>query len=97
MKSLSPEQRRGLRMAAQVACALSFLGAGASIAHGASESPVTSAGSASADDSALERTADVLRLRPSSGGCAPSWGPPAPPEADAVLFARFLELEEAAS
>lgn len=97
MKSLSPEQRRGLRMAAQVACALSFLGAGASVARGASESPVTEVGAGSADDSALERTADVLRLRPSSGGCVPSWGPPAPPEADARLFACFLELEEAAS
>jgi hypothetical protein len=83
-------------MAAQVACALSFLGAGASVAHGANESPVTAAGSATSNDSALERTADVLRLRPSSGGCVPSWGPPAPPEADA-LFARFLELEEVAS
>lgn len=84
MTPLSNEQRRGLRIAAQVACALSLLGAGTSLARAdGAPKPADS-------DSALERTADLLRLRGTSGNCVPSWGPLAPPASNAELFERFL-------
>lgn len=84
--ALSPEQRRGLRMAAQVACALSLLGAGASLAR-AEPTPAESGAVAS---SPAERAADLLRLRSGAGNCVPSWGPAAPPAVDAALFAQLL-------
>ncbi len=80
---LSQEQRRGLRMAAQVACAVSLLAAGASLAH-------ADAPAASDSDSVLDRTADLLRVRGAKSGCVPSWGPLAPPELAPELFARFV-------
>lgn len=85
-RALSPEQRRGLRMAAQVACALSLLGAGASLARA---EPTPSEGAAHAGSPA-ERAADLLRLRSGAGNCVPTWGPAAPPAVDAALFAQFL-------
>ena len=87
MKPLSNEQRRGPRMAVQVACALSLLGAGASLAH------ADGAPSGRDSGSALDRTADILRLRGTSGGGCFSpvtWGPLAPPASDVELFARLL-------
>ncbi|MBL0197745.1 MAG: hypothetical protein IPQ09_26740 [Myxococcales bacterium] len=86
--TLSPEQRRGLRMAAQIACALSLLGAGASLARAEPADPAPD-GSAHAGSPA-ERAADALRLRSGAGNCVPSWGPAAPPSVDAALFALFL-------
>lgn len=97
MKALTPEQRRGLRMAAQVACALSLLaaGTGTSLAKG---QPATTVGEPAGDkSSSFERTADVLRIGPNSGGgCVPSWGPSAPCEVSSPLFASFVLGEEAA-
>jgi len=94
MKPLSPEQRRGLRMAAQVACALSLLAASArtSLANGTKPS----AGGAT-EGASLEHAADVLRLHGQGGGCfqPPSWGPLAPCEAHGPLFASFAATEAA--
>lgn len=91
MKALTHEQRRGLRMAAQVACALSLLaaGAGTSLAKGA-ENPA--AGAPSEEGSSLERTADVLRLQGQGSGCFQpvTWGPLAPCEANDPLFSSFV-------
>jgi hypothetical protein len=95
MKPLSPEQRRGLRMAAQVACALSLLAAGAGTSLAKGTEPST--GGAPAEGASLEHTADVLRLHGQGGGCfqPPSWGPLAPCEAQDPLFTSFLATEAA--
>ncbi len=93
MKPLSPEQRRGLRMAAQVACALSLVAAsaGTSLAGGAPSAVGANEGAS------LEHAADVLRLHGQGGGCfqPPSWGPLAPCEAHDPLFASFAASEAA--
>ncbi len=92
MPTLSPANRRGLRMAAQVACALSLLGATASLAHGEEDTPGASTiASEPSSSHPVERAAQLLRLQ-SKGNCVPTWGPPAPPAVDAELFALFLEV-----
>lgn len=77
MSSLTPSQRRGLRMAAQVACVAALVGAAAGTSRAASD---RSADPRDETLSTLERTEDVLRLRGNGGGCfqPPTWGPPAP-------------------
>ena len=97
MNPLTLEQRRGLRMAAQVACALSLLAAGAGTsaakareASGSADTPAPAVG-AGEESSTVDRTADVLRLNGQGGGCFQpvTWGPLAPCEANDPLFSRF--------
>lgn len=66
-------RRRGIRMAAQVAALGGVLAAAASTSFAGSSSDA-----AGAEPS---HVADALRIRQSKGncGCAPCWGPPAPP------------------
>lgn len=97
MKPLTLEQRRGLRMAAQVACALSLLAAGAGTsaakakeASGSADMPAADVAT-SDERSTVDRTADVLRLNGQGGGCFQpvTWGPLAPCEANDPLFSLF--------
>lgn len=94
----SEARRKGLRMAAHVAALSGVLAAAAAAgqtttAHAdvptidATDSPTTSAAS-SADG-----LADLMRVSPTAGcGCAPCWGPPAPPAMHADLLALFDEV-----
>ena len=82
----SSDRARALRMAARITCAVSLLAAGAAHARERARSPEDRV----AEGSAAERVADVLRVRGTSGGCVPSWGPPAPPELSAELLAQVL-------
>ena len=94
-------RRRGLRMAAQIALVGGILGAGTAYSR-ADELPVK--GSAESGGATATRAGDVVtasdglgdRLRMPLGGiggcgCAPCWGPPAPPPMQAELFALFEE------
>lgn len=90
MVDLTPEQRRGLRMAAQVACALSLLAAGAGTSMAKSAEP----NEGDRDVSAVERTEDALRLRGQGGGCFQpvTWGPPAPTSIDPESLASITAM-----
>src|SRR5262245_32086218 len=87
-------RRRGLRMAAQVAAITGFVAAGAAFSQAAEtpKMPLSAAGdSASAPEetsaaSSADRVADVLRVKNAGCGCAPCWGPPAPPPMRPELF-----------
>jgi len=71
--------RRGLRMAAQVAAVGGLIAASAGIVRAQDAAAQGATPSSSADAEAI---AELLRVHPSSKGgcgCAPCWGPPAPP------------------
>jgi hypothetical protein len=83
-------------MAAQVAAITGFVAAGAAFSQ-AAELPQPSAGgdstgvepsSAAADGPSMaDRVAEAVKVRNVGGcGCAPCWGPPAPPSMRAELF-----------
>jgi hypothetical protein len=97
-------RRRGLRMAAQVAAITGFVAAGAAFSQ-AAELPQPSMGSDSAGagqpmagsegSSMADRVAEAVTVRNvKSCGCAPCWGPPAPPSMRAELFGFVEEMEE---
>lgn len=99
-------RRRGLRMAAQVAAITGFVAAGAAFSH-AAEPPRAPLGAGrdvaseiGDDDDVNDNsttptevgTAEALRIRNSAScGCAPCWGPPAPPAMRPELFDLFEE------
>jgi hypothetical protein len=95
-------RRRGLRAAAQVAAITGLVAASAALGHAepARGGPSASDGSpgASAGDGSgegvVDRVTDAIRVRQSSGGCgcAPCWGPPAPPAMREELFEGDEEL-----
>jgi hypothetical protein len=84
--------RRGLRMAAQVAAvgALTLAGTGMARgtepgdAKGVAAEPNAANAEGTANVSATEQAADLLRVRPEAKGCFEpvTWGPPAPPPCD---------------
>ena len=89
---ISPAHRRGIRMAAQVAGALTLIGAAATAAH--SQTPdgaISSSDNTSTSHESAQSAAELLRLGPMSGGCVPSWGPPAPPAFDPSEMASLME------
>ncbi len=95
----SEARRKGLRMAAHVAALSGVLAAAAAAgqtttAHAdvpttadTTDNPTTTSAT-SADG-----LADLMRVSPTAGcGCAPCWGPPAPPAMHADLLALFDEV-----
>ncbi len=99
----SEARRRGLRMAAHVA-ALSGVLAAAAAASQAAEARIPGApggASAGAGDKAVEgssdgadRLGDLMRVSRAGGcGCAPCWGPPAPPAMRPELLDAFADLD----
>ena len=95
--------RKGLRMAAHVAALSSVLAAAAAASQAAEAKgpdPKAIGEAASASGDGADRIGDLLRVsRGGDCGCAPCWGPPAPPAMRAELFDAFEDLdhEEAAS
>ncbi|MFO0586998.1 MAG: hypothetical protein U0441_05655 [Polyangiaceae bacterium] len=95
--------RKGLRMAAHVAALSSVLAAAAAASQAAEAKipdPKPSEQAASGEGDGADRIGDLLRVsRGGDCGCAPCWGPPAPPPMRAELFDAFADLEgeEAAS
>src|SRR5262245_45699320 len=97
-------RRRGLRMAAQVAAITGFVAAGAAFSQAAElpqasvEGESASAGqpmTAGDGSSMADRVAEAVKVRNVSGcGCAPCWGPPAPPSMRAELFGFVDEMEQ---
>lgn len=90
-------RRKGLRMAAQVAALSGVLAAaaaasqaGAAEAKGAAMATDPGANDGATADGA-GRIGDLLRVSSRGGncGCAPCWGPPAPPAMVPELFAMF--------
>jgi hypothetical protein len=79
MKTVEREAatKRGIRMAAQVATVLALGAAGAALSNDARASD---ADRASSGESAA-RLGDLIKVQGRGGncGCAPCWGPPAPP------------------
>lgn len=90
-------RRKGLRMAAHVAALSGVLAAaaaasqaGATEAKGAATTADPTAESGTSSDGAGQ-IGDLLRVSSRGGncGCAPCWGPPAPPAMVPELFALF--------
>src|SRR5262245_58339611 len=97
-------RRRGLRMAAQVAAITGFVAAGTAFSQAAELPQATMGGdsagagqsNAAADGPSMaDRVAEAVKVRNVGGcGCAPCWGPPAPPSMPAELFGFVDEMEE---
>jgi hypothetical protein len=94
----SSARRRGLRMAAQVASIAGVVAASAALsqpaparadtANTASSTPVMVSDEGT---SVADQLGDAIRVRNASGcGCAPCWGPPAPPPMRADLLEEGL-------
>jgi hypothetical protein len=99
----SEARRRGLRMAAHVAALSGVLAAAAAASQaGVAEArgPVgQSAGAGASEDSSsaagAERLGDLMKVNAGGGcGCAPCWGPPAPPAMRPELFELFAAAGE---
>ena len=97
----SEARRKGLRMAAHEA-ALSGVLAAAAAASQAAEAKIPGAqGSAGVGEKATEgagdgadRLGDLMRVSRAGGcGCAPCWGPPAPPAMRPELLDAFADLD----
>ena len=97
----SEARRKGLRMAAHVAALSGVLSAAAAAAQTTTahaEVPTTdttdnSTTSAGTTGTSADGLADLMRVSPTAGcGCAPCWGPPAPPAMHADLLALFDEV-----
>lgn len=97
-------RRKGLRMAAQVAAITGFVAAGAAFSQAAELADAPEVGDAAragspaaAGDGAsmADRVAEAVKVRNVAGcGCAPCWGPPAPPAMRMDLFAFADDMEE---
>lgn len=95
----SNARRRGLRMAAQVASIVGVVAASAALSHAEPARAATAVGAgdevAAASDEggkgAMDQLGDAIRVRNAGGcGCAPCWGPPAPPPMRAELLEEGL-------
>jgi hypothetical protein len=94
----SSARRRGLRMAAQVASIAGIVAASAAMSQAAPAQPASaniasSRGVMLSDEGkgVADQLGDAIRVRNASGcGCAPCWGPPAPPPMRAELLEEGL-------
>ncbi len=89
-------RQKGLRMAAQIAALSGVLAAAAAASQaaeakpGGNKAPELDANSAQSSASAASQLGNLFRTSARGGcGCAPCWGPPAPPAMDPELFMLF--------
>ncbi len=98
-------RRKGLRMAAHVAAISGVLAAAAAASQAAETKTPLLQGESSATQGAgdgamdpADRLSGLVRVsRGGDCGCAPCWGPPAPPAMRDELFDAFDAAEEVAS